>query len=177
MSQVVQTNTDEVDRLLARVAALFDGIVPNLYRVLARNPVTLRAFVDLETALDTAPVLGNGAHALIALEVAVRAGCRYCEGVFVKEAAAAGIAKASVDAVRRGGQPAVPADAVVVEATRRLIESDGRLGHLERARFREAGIGQAELLEMLTVIATYSLATRANNLARTRIDPEYRLDP
>ena len=166
----------ETERVLARVATQFDGVVPNLYRVLARSPVALNAFVALEAMLDHAPLLGRGAHALIALEVAVEARCRYCEGVFVKEAAAAGVASESVEAVRRGAVPAAPADADVVAATRRLVATDGRLGRVEIAGFQDRGLGEAELLEILAVIATYRLATAANNLARTRIDPEYRLD-
>jgi len=166
----------ETERVLARVATQFEGVVPNLYRVLARSPVALNAFVALEEMLDGSPRLGRGAHALVALEVAVQARCRYCEGVFVKEAAAAGVAEASVEAVRRGELPAAPADGDVVAATRRLVATDGRLGRAETAQFHERGLGEAELLEILTVIATYRLATAANNLARTRIDPEYRLD-
>ncbi len=166
----------ETERVLARVATQFDGVVPNLYRVLARSPVALNAFVALEATLDHAPLLGRGAHALVALEVAVQARCRYCEGVFVKEAAAAGVAEASVEAVRRGELPAAPADGDVVAATRRLLATDGRLGRVETAAFRARGLGEPELLEILAVIATYRLATAANNLARTRIDPEYRLD-
>jgi alkylhydroperoxidase family enzyme len=176
MTRPATESVDDTDLRLARVARLFDGVVPHLHRVLARSPVALRAFVDLEAALDGAPTLGRGAHALIALEVALAAGCRYCEGVFVKEAAAAGVAPASVDAVRRGGVPTAADDARVVRAARRLIESDGRLGRFEMAEFARRGLGERELLEISTVIATYALATRANNLARTRIDPEYRLD-
>jgi AhpD family alkylhydroperoxidase len=164
----------ETERVLARVATRFDGVVPNLYRVLARSPAALNAFVALEAVLDHAPLLGRGAHALVALEVAVQARCRYCEGVFVKEAAAAGVARESVEAVRRGAWPAAPAD--VVAATRRLVATDGRLGRVEIAGFQNRGLGEAELLEILAVIATYRFATAANNLARTRIDPEYRLD-
>ncbi len=176
MNRSAAGTADATDALLARVAMLFDGVVPNVYRVLSRSPVALRAFVDLEAALEGTPTLGRGAHALIALEVALRAGCRYCEGVFVKEAASAGVARSSVDAVRRGDVPAVREDARVVAATRRLMDTDGRLGRFELAQLARQGLHEQELLEILTVIATYALATRANNLARTRVDPELRLD-
>ena len=162
-------------RVLARVAQLFGGVVPNLYRVLARQPAALQAFVAMEEALATVERPTEAGRALVALEVAIDADCRYCQSVFVKEARALGVAEGSIEAVLTGTSPADRDDEVVVTATRRLLASRGRLRRFEIADLARRGLGERELLAILTVVAAYTLATHANNLARTRIDPEFRL--
>ena len=54
------------------------------------------------------------------------------------------------------------------------IAAQGRLGLAELPWFAERGLDRAALLEILGVIAEYTLATHAANLDRTRIDPDYR---
>jgi alkylhydroperoxidase family enzyme len=54
------------------------------------------------------------------------------------------------------------------------MEARGHLGGAEQELLAEAGVDQRDLLEIVTIIATYTLATYVNNLAGTRIDPEFR---
>jgi alkylhydroperoxidase family enzyme len=160
--------------LLAEVAATFAGTAPNIYRMLAANPAVLECFVRLEHLLERDGMLSAGEQAIVALIVADHADCRYCRAVFAKEVEAAGISMHVRRGIQQGKLPRERRLAAITHATRRILASHGRLGRAELGALERRGITRAELLELVAIIATYKLATYANNLARTRIDPEFR---
>ena len=160
-------------RLLAMVATTFAGNVPNIYRMLADNPAVLESFVTQERLLEERGVLSRAERALVALIVAGHAGCRYCEAVFAKELESAGISPAVRRTIRHGKLPRDRRLAALTYATRRTLARHGRLGRAEIGALERRGLAWPELLEIIGIIAAYTLATYANNLARTRIDPEF----
>jgi len=168
---------DPSDKILKKVAGLFGGTAPNVYRVLARNPAALQSFVETEHALETEGQLSIGEQAVVALEVSVQTGCGYCESVFVGEARRHGMDEQAIKAICAGETPQAGREQLLVKATRRIAETYGRLGRHEIADFEEKGLDSAKLLEIITIFAAYTLATYTNNLMRTRIDPEFRLPP
>ncbi|ANB01783.1 carboxymuconolactone decarboxylase family protein [Ectothiorhodospira sp. BSL-9] len=159
---------------LQQVAADFAGTVPNLYRTLDRHSLSLEAFVQLEHLLERHGRLPPDEQALVVLEVAVHNECTYCQGVFSREAARAGVDTrtiAEVVARRPLGQHRYR---YLLEATRQIMERRGCLGRAQVGLFEERGVSHEDLLEIITIISTFTLATYANNLLHTRIDPEYR---
>ena len=168
---------DSSDSLLNTVAGLFGGTAPNIYRALAKNPASLRSFVEMEHALENEGQLSEGEQAIVALDVSIHNGCRYCESFFVGEARRLGMDEAAIEAICAGAVPEAQRERVLVRGARRLMQTQGRLGRHEIADFEEQGLVQAKLLEIITIIAGYTMATYTNNLMRTRIDPEFRLQP
>ncbi|MFO8152604.1 carboxymuconolactone decarboxylase family protein [Thioalkalivibrio sp.] len=164
----------ETRSVLQEVAATFDDHVPNLYRMLARSQVALTAFVRFEDILERHGRLSRDEQAIVALEVAMSNRCNYCRGVMSREAREAGVTGDTVTAVLHGLEPMEPRYRFLVDATRRLIADSGNLGQAEVVLFEERGIPFDELLEIVSIIAAFTLATYANNLSRTRVDPEYR---
>lgn len=162
------------DEVLKAVSATFDDNVPNLYRMLARSPVALSAFVHLEHILERHGQLSRAEQAVVALEVALGHKCNYCRGVMSREAREAGVADDSIQAILHGFEPAQPRHRLLVGATRRLMAASGGIGLAEVTLLEERGVCFEELLEIIAIIGAFTLATYANNLARTRIDPEYR---
>ncbi|MCG5495493.1 MULTISPECIES: carboxymuconolactone decarboxylase family protein [Ectothiorhodospira] len=159
---------------LQQVAADFAGTVPNLYRTLDRHPLSLEAFVQLEHLLERHGRLPPDEQALVVLEVAVYNACIYCQGVFSKEAARAGVDNQTIAEVVAGRLPGQLRYRYLLEATRRIMELRGCLGRAEVGLFEERGVSHEDLLEIITIISTFTLATYANNLLHTRVDPEYR---
>ena len=172
-----QDMQDASVRLLEKVAGLFGGTAPNVYRMLAKNPAALKSFVEMEHALETEGQLSAGEQAVVALEVSVQAECKYCEAVFVGEARRHGIADPTIRAICRGEMPPDERDRRLVHATRRIAQTRGQLGRHEIAEFEEGGLNSAQLLEIITILSAYTLATFTNNMLHTRIDPEFRLPP
>lgn len=170
----MNTDKDRTDSLLAQVAAEFDDTIPNVYRTLARHPAALEAFVRIEHILDSRGHLEASERAVIALEVAVRNECPYCQGVFSHEARNCGVPAECVSRIIEGQSPGNPRLRALVETTRRVMATHGNLGRAERAVLEERGVSQEDLLEITTIIAGYTLATVANNLSDTRVDPEFR---
>ncbi|WP_070987164.1 carboxymuconolactone decarboxylase family protein [Halofilum ochraceum] len=163
------------EAILRKVAKEFDNRVPNVYATLARRTVALQAFVQMEEALEHHGHLGRAEQALIALQVALETGCEYCQHVFRQEARDNGVAKDSIDRILACQAPAEPRHAALIDATRRVMHRHGALGQAELSVLEERGVGLGELLEITTIISAYTLASYANNLAATRIDPEFRL--
>ncbi len=171
MADINQNGAREV---LREVAKTFDNIVPNLYRTLAHSPVALETFVRFEEILERRGSLSRDEHAIVALEVALRNDCDYCRGVFSREAREAGVGQDTLEAIMDGLDPVCVRYRVLLSATRRLMSEKGRLGRAEVILLEERGLVFEELLEIIAIIGAFTVATYANNLAQTRIDPEYR---
>ncbi len=170
---IAEPNEGRASGLLADVAACFGGTVPNIYRMLAENPAVLESFMTQERLLADCGVLSHGEHAVVALIVAGHSHCRYCQAVFAKEVEACGISPNVRRTIQEGRLPRDRRLAALVHATRRTLASHGRLGRAEIGALERRGLSWPELLEITGIIAAYTLATYANNLARTRIDPEF----
>ncbi len=160
--------------ILREVARVFDNTVPNLYRMLARSPVALEAFVRFENILERHGCLSRDEQAIVALEVAMRNRCDYCRGVMSREARESGVTEESIEAIIQGRKPENAHHRLLVETTRRIMSESGCLGNAEVMVLEERGIDLERLLEIVAIIAAFTLATFANNLSNTRIDPEYR---
>jgi AhpD family alkylhydroperoxidase len=165
---------DETRGILEQVARSFDHTVPNLYRTLAHSPVALETFVRFEEILERRGSLSRDELAVVALEVALRNDCDYCRGVFSREAREAGVGHDTLAAILDGLDPVRVRYRVLLTATRRLMSEKGRLGRAEVTLLEERGLAFGELLEIIAIIGAFTVATYANNLAHTRIDPEYR---
>jgi alkylhydroperoxidase family enzyme len=146
----------------------------NVYRTLARHPLAFEALSQLEAATESLGRFPPDEHAVVALEVARACDCDYCQAVFVGEAREHAVNDECIDAILGGRLPAHGRLRRLVQATRRIMEARGHLGGAEQELLAEAGVDQRDLLEIVTIIATYTLATYVNNLAGTRIDPEFR---
>jgi alkylhydroperoxidase family enzyme len=128
----------------------------------------------LESATSSLGRFAPDDHAVVALEIARAHACDYCRAVFVREAGQHAVNRPCIDAILAGGLPRQPRLRRLVRTTRRLMETRGHLGSAEQTVLEDGGINEQDLLEIVTLIATYTLATHVNNMAGTRIDPEFR---
>ena len=169
--------TDAID---PTTRAIFDEVhkvypdgVPNLFRTLAINPQVLSGFVALDEKL-MGGVLTEGERMIVALLTAMEADCPYCVAAMTKEAVEVGAAQEAVEAALNRACAKDRRLDTLLTATRRIMETNGRLPRAEIAWFESRGFERDSLLEIIAVIAEFTMATYANNLLRTRIDPEFR---
>ena len=156
------------------VRALFPGGTPNLYRAIGDHPGVLSALVAFKKGLDDG-VLTREERCLVALEVAREADCDYCSTALGAHARhELGIGAAALSHAGSEALPDDPRHALVVRAARAVIESRGRIGRAEGGWFADQGLDRKAFLEIIAVVAEYTLATYAANLDRTRVDPDYR---
>ena len=135
----------QTDDLLAQVRHAYPEGVPNLFRTLTGNRAVLAGFMALDSQLENDGVLTPAERLIVGLITATH-----------------------VDV------PDHLRYRALFQATQRLLVTHGRLPRAEIAHFARFGLDEAALLEVIAVIGEFTIATHANNLVRTRIDPEYR---
>ena len=164
----------QVDDLLEQVRNAYPEGVPNMFRTLTGNRAVLAGFMALDERLEAEGVLDPAERLMIGLITAQHVDCRYCQAALSSEAREAGAEPDIVAAILRNDLPNPLRARALVQATQRILETHGRLPRAEIAYFARFGMDEEALLEVIAVIGEFTIATHANNLVRTRIDPDYR---
>jgi len=153
-----------------RVRRLLGGATTwNVSRVIANAPVCLEMMRNM-TGLLARGSLSRADREAIDLTMAEINGCHYCTKAHVKLAREAGLDEADIKAIVEG-RPAPGARANLIQAiTRRLDETRGGLSDDEIAAFRERGLSDGEMIEVIGVMALCTLTNFTNRLAQTEPD-------
>lgn len=144
------------------------GVVPNLFRLVASSPVALQAMTGLSGAL--AKALDLRTRERIAIAVAEVNGCDYCLSAHTY--LALNLAKLSPEEAamnRRGESGDAKADAAVRFAAQ-VARQRGKVSDAELAAVRAAGWSDAQVIEIVAVVAENVLTNFINNVATTDID-------
>jgi uncharacterized peroxidase-related enzyme len=144
------------------------GVVPNLFRLVGQSPASLEGLLGLNGALGKA--LDAKTRERIALAVAQINGCDYC--LSAHSYLGANLAKldeAEMAANRRGRSNDAKADAAVIFA-RRVTEAKGRVSDADIAAIKLAGYSEAQIIEIVALVAVNVLTNYVNNVADTDID-------
>lgn len=149
-----------------------NGFIPNLVAVLANAPSAL------ETYLTVAEINGRNSLSLAEREIvqitaASIHGCEFCvsghSAVVLKKA---GLDTALVVQLQKRGVTGNGRYDALIDFTRALIVSRGKVGSGELERFTAAGFGPDQALEVLLGVSLATLCNFANNLAGSEINPE-----
>lgn len=144
------------------------GSVPNLFLLLGSSPAALSGFLGLNGALGKA--LDAKTRERIALAVAEANGCDYCLSAHTY----LGLNLAKIDAAeialnRKGHSGDAKADAAVAFAAK-VVAARGRVSDADIAVVRAAGFTDAQLVEIVALVAVNVLTNYLNNVALTDID-------
>jgi uncharacterized peroxidase-related enzyme len=144
------------------------GVVPNLFRLVSLSPAALQGYLGLNGALARA--LDLKTRERIALAVAQVDGCDYCLSAHTY----LGLNFAKLDAAeiarnRRGASSDPKADAAVHFAAR-VAETRVKVADADLAAVRAAGFSDAQVVEIVAVVAENVLTNFVNNVAETDID-------
>jgi uncharacterized peroxidase-related enzyme len=127
------------------------GVTPNFIRVLANSPKALEGFLGLYGALG-ASSLDKAMQERIALAVAEGNACTYCVSAHTAIGRHAGLSNEEMALNRRGGSSDARAAAIVAFA-RALNEHLGEVTPGQFAAARAAGLSDAEIVEIIAVVA------------------------
>jgi uncharacterized peroxidase-related enzyme len=144
------------------------GMVPNLYRLAAVSPTALAGLTSLGGAL--AKALDVKTRERIALAVAEVNGCEYC--LAAHSYIGVNLAKLSPEEValnRKGGSSDVKADAAVRFA-KSVAETRGKVSDADLAAVRDAGFTDAQVVEIVALVAENLFTNVLNNVAKTDVD-------
>ncbi|WP_337268752.1 carboxymuconolactone decarboxylase family protein [Oryzifoliimicrobium ureilyticus] len=144
------------------------GSVPNFFRLLSNSPAVIAAHAALNQNLGKA--LDVKTRERIALAVAAVNGCEYCNaahsftGFTFNKLSHEEIGKA------REGTSEEPKAAAALAFARRVAEQRGKVSDADLDAVRAAGFTDAQIVEIVAVVAENFFTNLMNNVARTDVD-------
>lgn len=144
------------------------GVVPRLFRLVSISPAALAGMTSLSGALTRA--LDVKTRERIALAVAQVNGCDYCLSAHTY--LGLNLAKISPEEIalnRKGKSSDSKADAAVRFAAR-VAETRGKVTDVDIAAVKSAGFTEAQVIEIVAIVAENFLTNLINNVAETDID-------
>lgn len=144
------------------------GVVPNLFRLVSISPAALAGMTSFSGALGK--TLDVKTRERIAIATAQVNGCDYCLSAHTY--LGLNLAKISSEEValnRKGASGDPKADAAVRFATK-VAQSRGKVSDAEIGAVKLAGFSEAQVIEIVAVVAENFLTNLLNNVAETDID-------
>ena len=152
---------------LAAVQQRF-GVVPNLFRLAAISPAALQGYAAFSGALQT--TLDAKTRERIALAVAQVNRCDYC--LSAHSYIGLNVAKLTQEEIdlNRDGQSLDARAAAAVRFAKLVAETRGHVAARDVAAVIDAGYGEAQIVEIVALVAENSLTNYLNSVAETEID-------
>jgi uncharacterized peroxidase-related enzyme len=137
------------------------GFTPNMLATFAKSPLAFNAWASLRGSLNK--VLDLKTRETISLAVSEMNGCNYCLAV---HSLAANMAKLPPDEIilARKGHATDPKRDVAVQFSRKVIETRGQVSDADLKTVRDAGYTDANVMEIVALVAMYSLTNFLNNV-------------
>jgi uncharacterized peroxidase-related enzyme len=137
------------------------GFTPNMLATFALSPIAFNAWATLRSSLSK--VLDVKTRESISLVVSEVNGCNYCLAV---HSFGARHVKMSPDEVilARKGHATDPKRDAAVQFARKVIETRGNVSDADMKAVRDAGYTDANVMEIVALVAMYSLTNFFNNV-------------
>ena len=144
------------------------GVIPNLFRVLGLSPATLHGFVALNDWNSKS--LDAKTRERIAIAVAQVNGCDYCLSAHTY--IATNVAKITSEdaALNRKGGSTDPKASAAVRFAAKVAERRGNVSDEDIAAVKAAGYSDAQIVEVVSLVAENVLSNFLGNVAHTDID-------
>lgn len=144
------------------------GVVPNLFRLIGLSPAALQGFLGLDGAL--AKTLDVKTRARIALAVAEVNGCDYCLSAHTYLALNLAKLDAAEVALNRTGVSSDAKANAAVGFAAKVTETRGRVSDVELQAVRAAGYTDAQIVDIVALVAQNVFTNFLNIVAGTDID-------
>lgn len=159
--------TDKQKALLAGVQQKL-GATPNILATMAQSPAALEAYLSFGAAMSGASI-GGKVREQIALAVAGVNGCGYCAAAHTALGVSLGLEK---DEAQRNlfGNASDPKVQAALDFSRRIVETRGWVEDADIDAVRKAGYADAEVTEIIAVVAINTFTNYFNHIVQTEID-------
>jgi uncharacterized peroxidase-related enzyme len=147
------------------------GFTPNMMAIFAQSPIAFNAWAALLGSVSMA--LDVKTRDSIGLAVSEVNGCNYC--LTVHSFTAEHMARLPADEIilARKGHASDPKRDAAVHFARKVIETRGKVDDADLKSGRDAGYTDANVVEIVALVAMYSLTNFLNNV----FDPEEDFPP
>ncbi len=157
-----------------RVKELFDGIhasagmIPNIYQGVANSTAALEGLLQLGKVLATGQLIGAEIEA-VKLVVSQAYGCNYCLAAHTLLGKKHGLTESETVAIRRGTvEP--PKLGALVKFVNTAIQPKGRISDDDLRAVKTAGYNDAQIAEILLVVAQTVFTNLFNRVHQTPVD-------
>jgi uncharacterized peroxidase-related enzyme len=145
------------------------GSVPNLFRLMANSPQTLQGYLGLSDALDSGKLSAEIREG-VAFAVSQINGCEYCLAAhtyFGKK-----VTKISDEEIlaNRSGTAGSPRTAAAIKFAATVTHARGGVNETDIATVKAAGFNDAEIIELVGLVALNTLSNYINIAFRTDVD-------
>lgn len=144
------------------------GMIPNVYATIGHSPGALRSVLTWGEAL-AAGGLSKREIEQLNLHISELNGCSYCVSAHGALGARAGLSATEIGLARDGKGANEREDALLAFA-RRVVRTGGARAGADLSRLREAGLTNAEVIDVLAVVALNAFRNAVNVVAVTDID-------
>lgn len=161
------TASVEVQEQFKAIKSKF-GMVPNLLKVMANSPATLNSYLAMSNSLGQG-VLSAKTRERIALAVSQFNACEYCLSAHSLTAKLAGLPPDQIVEARHG-KANDPKSQAALNLTSNILERRGNVSSDQIDQARQAGLTDAEIVEVVGNVTIMVLTNYLNNVAQTEID-------
>ncbi len=144
------------------------GRVPNLLATLGHSPAAIMSYVKQKEALK-AGSLGDQFGESIALAMATFTGCEYCACAHNAIGKMMGLSDEERD-LNRKGQASDPKVQAAINFSRSIVETKGHATDETFTAAKEAGLSEADILEVLAITMFNLYTNYANHFLQTEND-------
>lgn len=144
------------------------GMVPNMFATLAHAPAALNGYLGLSETLGTGR-LSAAQREIVALAAGQANTCQYCLSAHSLIGKGAGLSEDAI-AAARSGRGSNPLNAAIAGFARALVEERGRVSAEAMAGYRQAGLDDGLILEVVANVALNVLTNYTNHVADTEVD-------
>lgn len=143
--------------------------IPNLHRTLAESPVALEAYSTLFGLVGKSSFT-PAEQQIVYLAVSVLHGCEYCVSGHSVLAKGAEVPAEAIAALREGKALPDTRLEVLRNFAEAVVHDRGLVGDVTVDAFLSAGFTRAQVLEVVTIVATKTISNYVNHIAHTPLD-------
>lgn len=169
-----KNNAPEASKPVLEQAEKKYGFALNLFGVMAESPLALKAYATLSELIADEAALDAKEQQVVMLAISEANGCGYCMAAHSTVAEKmAEVPSDVVEALREGREPENAKYAALVRFAKAILANEGWVPEAEQQAFLDAGYGQREVLDVITIVALKTLSNYTNHLADTPLDEAF----
>lgn len=149
------------------------GFVPNMMRELAKAPAVLKLYSDGQAAMSRSSLTPKQMQAVQLTAVNVME-CPYCMAAHGSAMKGQKVAAGEVQAIVEGGTPEDAQLQPYVQATRTLLQKQGKLSEEDVEALEAAGIDRQKTYEIIGLISLKVVTAWVDHLAHLEVDEALR---
>jgi len=144
------------------------GMVPNIYASMAHSPAALSAALAFGEAMGKS-ALSAGVKEQLALTIAGVNSCDYCASAHTAIGKGAGLSESEL-ATSISGSSSDPKTHAILTLAKSIVTNRGNITDNELSEVRNAGVSEAEIVEVVAAVAINTFTNYFNHIAATEID-------